>query len=114
MELVEYFRFALALIFVLGLIGACTWAAKRFGLIAGVSAPSAARRLAIVEVRAIDTKRKLVLVARDGAQHLLLLGGQQDLLIEANIQRAEYSAQRTDDGKDLPRIIPFSSGGSIL
>lgn len=110
MELVEYFRFALALCFVLGLIGACGFAAKRFGLTARPGAPGNKDRLAIVEVRAIDAKRKLLLIRRDDVQHLLLLGGQQDLLIEANIRRAEDSGQKTDSGKDPSRIIAFSGG----
>lgn len=113
MELIDYFRFALALVFVLGLIGACAWAAKRFGLMARASAPRAAPRLAIVEVRPIDARRKLVLVARDGAQHLLLLGGERDLLVEANIQPPAQNPARTDNGTDPARIIAFSSGNNL-
>lgn len=112
MELIEYFRFALALVFVLGLIGVCTWAAKRFGLMAGISAKTSDRRLGIVEVRGIDAKRKLVLVSRDGVEHLVLLGGQQDLLIESNIQPPASSVFPANQTGANSRVISFGNGSN--
>lgn len=40
------------------------------------------RRLAVIEMRAIDARRRLVLVRCDDKEHLLLLGAQSDLVIE--------------------------------
>ena len=83
MEIETYVRFLAALALVLALIAACAWAARRFGL--GGSLPSskgASARLAVVEVKVLDSRRKLVLLRRDDAEHLLLLGPNQDLLIE--------------------------------
>lgn len=108
MELVEYFRFVFALMFVLGMIGACAYAAKRFGLTARASKPASKQRLSIIEVRTIDAKRKLVLLGRDEARHLVLLGGENDLLIESNIQLGGVTG--VDSGKDQSRIIPFIGG----
>jgi flagellar protein FliO/FliZ len=82
----DYLRFAFALIFVLALIGLASWCARRFGLggrIAGARA--GARRIGIVESTAIDAKRRLVLVRRDGVEHLLLVGGGADLVVEPGI-----------------------------
>lgn len=45
-------------------------------------------RLGIVDTFAIDRQRQLVIVRRDSVEHLLLLGGTTDLLIESNIVRA--------------------------
>jgi flagellar protein FliO/FliZ len=86
MELEAYLRFGLALLFVLGLIGLCAWGAKRLGMTPRVSAGAGrAKRLAIVEVAAVDAKRRLVLVRRDDREHLLLLGAAQDVVVESGI-----------------------------
>ena len=39
----------------------------------------------MLEVLAIDGKRRLVLVRRDDTEHLLLIGGEADLVIERGI-----------------------------
>ena len=86
MDLEAYLRFGLALLFVLGLIGLCAWGAKRLGMTPRVSAGAGrAKRLSIVEVTAVDAKRRLVLVRRDDREHLVLLGATQDVVIEAGI-----------------------------
>ena len=87
MEISTYFKFLLALIFVLGLIGFMAWGARRFGLArATFRAPNGVRRLNIIEIAPIDSKRKLLLVRRDQSEHLLLLGTTGDLVIETNIE----------------------------
>jgi flagellar protein FliO/FliZ len=42
------------------------------------------KRLSVLEVLPIDGKRRLVLLRRDAAEHLVLLGIGGDLLIESN------------------------------
>ncbi len=42
-------------------------------------------RLAVVEYQEVDKLRHLVLVRRDHSEHLLMIGGPQDLVIETNI-----------------------------
>ena len=77
-----YWRFLLALIFVVALIAVCAWLARRLGLGGRLAARSGKRRLAILEVLPLDGKRRLVLLQRDGIEHLVLLGHQGDLVIE--------------------------------
>jgi len=86
MELEIYVRFLLALVLVLALIAALTWAARRFGF-GGHLVPKSGKtpRLSVVEVKTIDPRRKLVLVRRDDREHLILLGASQDLLLESGI-----------------------------
>ncbi|MEM9732668.1 MAG: hypothetical protein AAF903_04165 [Pseudomonadota bacterium] len=43
-------------------------------------------RLAITDAALIDERRKLVLVRRDSVEHLVLIGGANDLVIEADIR----------------------------
>lgn len=88
MDIDVYSRFLLALVFILALIGGLAWLARRFGL-GGKLIPNqgADRRLSIVEVMTLDARRKLVLLRRDDAEHLVLIGPTADLLIESAAAR---------------------------
>ena len=87
MENTDYLTAVVALAFVVGLIALLGWGVRRFGLIPGASAViRGGRRIKIVEVTPIDVRRKLVIVRRDQAEHLLLLGTQRDLVIETCIE----------------------------
>jgi flagellar protein FliO/FliZ len=72
-----YIRFAVALLIVLGLIAGIAWLVRRFGWggkIAPVARkPIGERRLSVVEACNVDGKRRLVLVRRDGVEHLVML-----------------------------------------
>ncbi len=85
MQLGDYLNFAIALALVLALILGLSWLVKRFGLggplVRGLPS-GAGRRLAVVEVLTLDARRKMVLVKRDGQEHLLLLGAGNDLVVE--------------------------------
>jgi flagellar protein FliO/FliZ len=81
----DYLRFALALVAVIALILAAAWVARRLGLGGRLATVGGKRRLAILEVLPLDAKRRLVLLRRDGAEHLLLLGVGSDLVIERGI-----------------------------
>lgn len=87
MGLLDYMRFLGAFAFVLALIGLCYWlvrryAVERLGLATNLGRPA---RLRIVETRILDGRRRLVLVRRDGVEHLVLIGGESDVVIEAGI-----------------------------
>lgn len=103
---VQYVRFLLALLFVLGLIGLLAFLLRRFGLGAVRISPAfrgkgrrVAPRLAVVEVAVVDARHRLVLLRRDDTEHLVLLGATADLLIESGI---------------TPRESPPGPGGSFL
>ena len=96
MEPVDYLRFVAALLFVLALIGLIGWAVRRGGLAGGLMrglslgrAGADARRLDVIEARAIDARRRLVLVRRDGVEHLLLLTPSGDTVVETGIVPSE-------------------------
>ena len=78
----------MALLFVLVLILLLAYGAKRFGLMARVTVNSAQtkdKRLDIVEILPVDARRKLVLIRRDNVEHLIMLGLDQDIVVEQNI-----------------------------
>jgi len=99
-----YIQFLMALVFVLTLIGAFAMALRRFGPGAGLAVrPKGPRRLAIVEVLALDARRRLVLVRRDGTEHLLLLGATNDIVVETGVPSppppADFQAQLAEAGR---------------
>lgn len=85
MDFLEIGRFAGGLALVLGLIALCAVAARRFGFVPAARARGQQARLGIVESAALDPKRRLVLVRRDGREHLLLLAPNRELVIETGI-----------------------------
>ena len=68
--------------FVLALIGIVAWVLRRFGPNLRLGR---AGRLGVVETVALDSRRRLMLVRRDGVEHLLLIGGTGDLVVESGI-----------------------------
>jgi flagellar protein FliO/FliZ len=87
-------RLVAALVFVLALIGLCAWLLRRFGPTMRLGR---AGRLSLVESIAIDSRRRLLLVRRDQTEHLLLIGGAGDLVIESGIRPAS-SQGRAEPG----------------
>ncbi|UIJ73512.1 flagellar biosynthetic protein FliO [Aurantimonas sp. HBX-1] len=68
-------------------------ARKAFGGLGGGGFKTRAPRLAVMDVARIDEKRRLVLVRRDEVEHLVLVGGQTDILLEGNILRVPAAAR---------------------
>ena len=100
MDASTYLRFILSLVLVLGMIFAAMWALRRWGagfLNASPMGGGKSRRLALVESLSLDARHKLVLVRRDDCEHLLLLGADGDLLVEAHCAAPRFQ---------LPPIAP--------
>jgi hypothetical protein len=94
-------KFILAFVIVLGLIALTAWLVRRFGANRiGGGARGRQPRLAVIDAASVDSRRRLVLIRRDNVEHLMMIGGPNDLVVEPNIVRA--SASR-DIGRDLGR-----------
>jgi flagellar protein FliO/FliZ len=63
------------------------------------------QRLGVSEFHDIDKLRRLILIRRDGVEHLLLIGPNQDLVIESSIA-AEASKLPLEDEAPLLRRSP--------
>ena len=85
MVMTDYLRFVFALVAVLGLILLFAWVARRFRLGGLAGSPLASGRLTVVETLPIDGRQRLVLIRRDNREHLLLLGQERSLVIEAGV-----------------------------
>src|SRR4029079_15737786 len=92
-ELPTAVNFVIAFVFVLLLIGIAAWLVRRFR---GSRLDAAARgrqpRLAVVDSSNVDGRRKLVIIRRDNIEHLLMIGGPTDVVVETNIVRAAAAA----------------------
>lgn len=84
MDLIDIARYVGALLLVLSLVGFAALAARRYGL-GGFVQGTMQRRLGIVESLTIGPRHKLVLLRRDGREHLVLVGPQGADLIEGGI-----------------------------
>jgi flagellar biogenesis protein FliO len=82
--------FFFAFVVVLALIGLAAWLVRRFaGNRLGANANRGRMpRLAVIDAAAVDNRRRLVLVRRDNIEHLLMIGGPTDIVVEQNIVRA--------------------------
>ena len=82
--------FFFAFVAVLALIGLAAWLVRRFaGNRLGTNTNRGRMpRLAVIDAAAVDGRRRLVLVRRDNVEHLLMIGGPTDIVVEPNIVRA--------------------------
>ena len=82
MNVLDFARAIFGLAFVLGLIGLCAWAARRYApqLMAKLGAERGARRLQVMETLVLDPARRLVLVRVDDEERLILLGEGRELI----------------------------------
>lgn len=83
-------KLILAFVVVLALIALATWVFRRIGgSRIGIGQPRGRQpRLAVIDAAAVDGRRRLVLIRRDNVEHLVMIGGPSDLVIEQNIVRA--------------------------
>lgn len=111
--------FALIFLAVLALAGLVLWLVRRFsGSRLGSSANRGRMpRLAVIDAAPVDNRRRLVLVRRDNVEHLLMIGGPSDIVIEPNIVRAapqrDQMSPRGPVGAELPpRVAPLPDAGN--
>ncbi|WP_029008864.1 flagellar biosynthetic protein FliO [Azospirillum halopraeferens] len=86
MDIDTYIRFTLALVFVIALFVVLALVLRRLGYGGTIHTPARQRRLSIVEVLPLDTRRRLVLVRRDDSEHLLLLSTTGDRVVESPVR----------------------------
>ena len=87
MDLLDFARYIGALLLVLGLVGAAGLTARRFGL-GSLVKPATSRRLSIVESLMVGPRQRLLIVRRDGVEHLVLSGPEGTSVIETGIPAA--------------------------
>lgn len=74
---------ALGIVLILIVLG--LWALKVFFRASNTFVRGRNKRLTVVDQVSIDQKRQLIIVRRDNVEHLILVGGPQDLVVESGI-----------------------------
>jgi flagellar biogenesis protein FliO len=113
--------FFFAFVSVLALIGVAAWFVRRFAsnrLAAGTNRGGRMPRLAVIDATAVDGRRRLVLVRRDNIEHLLMIGGPADIVVESNIVRASPARDQLSQrpgvtAPELLRITPDTARSEL-
>ncbi|WP_244301572.1 flagellar biosynthetic protein FliO, partial [Stappia sp. P2PMeth1] len=79
--------FFLAVAIVLALISVFVWVLRRIAGSRSLGSRSRQPRIAVMDAASLDARRRLVLIRRDNVEHLLLVGGPSDVVVEQNIVR---------------------------
>jgi hypothetical protein len=79
--------YGVSVVLLIGVFGLGFWILRQSLGMEGMPmfAPKQRRRLGVVESTAIDGRRRLLLVRRDNVEHLIMIGGPVDMLVETNI-----------------------------
>src|SRR5579864_87810 len=87
-------RFLIGFAFIAALVlaGGLVWHRFGSGPLKAMAPRGRQPRLAVLEVAAVDHLRRLVLVRRDNTEHLLMIGGPTDVVVEPNIARTGASS----------------------
>ncbi|MGB7120172.1 MAG: flagellar biosynthetic protein FliO, partial [Bradyrhizobium sp.] len=107
--------FIIMFVAVLALIGVVAWLIRRFASNRLGTNTNRGRmpRLAVIDAAAVDGRRRLVLVRRDNVEHLLMIGGPTDIVVEPNIVRAMPNRDQLPPRPAVgspdaqPRIVPL-------
>ena len=94
---VQYFAVFLIVLAVIVLI---FWVIRRFARTAHGTAAVRGRqpRLAVIDAAAVDGRRRLLLIRRDNVEHLLMIGGPADIVVEQNIVRGSTAPSSREAG----------------
>lgn len=117
-------RVLIVLVVVIALIVLIAWIVRRYGAdrFAGPGARGRQPRLGVVDQIDMDSRRKLVIVRRDNVEHLVMIGGPTDVVVEQNIVRATGTSRDKGDAaagrslsasETLTRPVPLGEGAVI-
>jgi flagellar protein FliO/FliZ len=91
-------KVVLALVIVISMAGGIFYVLRYVGAnrIGSIGIRGRQPRLAVTEVAGVDPRRRLLLIRRDNVEHLIMIGGPSDIVIEPNIVRAVAVAGTRD------------------
>lgn len=99
-------RLVLALIVVFALIGLVLLVLRRVsgGKLGTFNLHGRQPRLGVMDMAHLDARRKLIIVRRDSVEHLIMIGGPNDVVIEQGIIRGQAVISR--DEKSIAAALP--------
>ncbi len=103
-------QYIITFVVILALVGVAVWMGRRY---AGSSVNVAGRgrlpRLAVIDALTVDKRRRLVLVRRDNVEHLLLIGGPSDIVVEPSITRTRVAQRPGQTAPNHPQALPATN-----
>ena len=113
------FKILFAFIVVFGVLALALWLVLRFRgrQLSNDAGSGRQQRLAVLGQAVVDKRRRLVLIRRDNVEHLILIGGATDVVIEPQIVRAgavrPHAAPRPlHAGEAVRRALPVGEGSA--
>lgn len=79
----------------------------------GLFGPKPDKRLEVIDQANVDGRRRLLLLRRDDVEHLIMIGGPVDVVIETGIDtqgRASATFERLDGGK----VEPIAKSSNVI
>jgi len=61
-------------------------------------------RLQVLDAAAVDTRRRLVLIRRDNVEHLIMIGGPTDIVVESGISTSPVGREASQHGARSPAL----------
>jgi len=101
------FILTILLLVALGIGGWLLWGyLKGEGPGAAIMGNSREKRTGVIEQTSVDGRRKLVLIRRDGTEHLIMTGGPVDVVIETGIAPTHRPVYERVNGPASPQLEP--------
>lgn len=117
METLSILRMLGGLGIVLGMLAGALWLVRRYDLkLPGRLSGGAGRRVELVEKLAIDSRRSVALIRRDGREHLILLAPEGPLVLESAIVRddIDHAAEQVRKEAEAERAAQAEAQAEAL
>lgn len=75
--------------------------------------PRPPKRLEVIDQANVDGRRKLLLIRRDGVEHLIMTGGPVDVVIETGIQASARSRETAEAAAPVYERPPLTLGKAV-
>lgn len=106
MDLLSMLRTLGALGLVLGMLATALWVVRRYDLkLPGRVTGGGRKRVELVERLAVDAKRSVALIRRDGCEHLILIGPEGHATIETGITPPPQTVAEAAPAAEAPAKI---------
>ncbi len=102
-----------AVIVLVFVVFCCTGCCSAAGCAPRRTAGARQPRLGIVDAYDLDRQRQLVLVRRDNVEHLIMIGGPTDVVIESSIVRTQSAASPREKDGSGPPMGGFTASPSL-
>ncbi|MBL1431471.1 MAG: flagellar biosynthetic protein FliO [Robiginitomaculum sp.] len=97
MELIDPVRMILGLLFTIGMLLVLWAGIRKFAPGMVQAMPKGQRRLKIIEALQLDTKRRLIVVKDGQKEHLILLGGATETVLESRKHTPDLTTRQSQN-----------------